>query len=320
MRRSLFGSVSVAVLALAACDRAALQAAREGLPQLADATIPLAGDDSASGAEGLSQAPLLGETADLYLVTRAVTGVVNAGVAWALGTVRVITLLPPTSYDGQRFTWGPSTPRNLEAKNNWKLELTPGDDGGVAYALKAKRADEDDTRWRSIMAGTHARGAAVRTGKGSFVVDWEAARELDVPREHYGKATVTYGWDAAAGYSIDVDFTQVRDGNSGRRRDARYRFAQPLAGPGSFTFATEKDLVGGDGQAETLVVHSRWEASGRGRSDVRASGGTLAGPATLSECWSDAFKRTYVARSWEPARDEGLAADCAFADAAYPAE
>lgn len=316
MNRGLSSIVLAAIVMLSGCRQAALRAARDGLPEISEATIPLAGDDSASNASGLSQ-PLLGETADLYAITRGVTSVVNLGVVWALTTVRLISLLPPTSYEGNTITWGPSEPKGLEAKNNFKLTATRNDDGSVSYDLWAKNTTEDDTHWRAILSGTHVKGTTARSGRGTLHVDWELARELDRPRAHFGSATVTYGAAAGQGYTVDVDFHQVKDGNSGRRRDATYRYAEAASGAGTFTFVTEKDLRG-DGSIEALTTRSRWEATGRGRSDVRASGGSLAADATISECWDDAFKRTFVARSYDPSRDEGAVSACAYSDAAFP--
>ncbi len=288
-----------------------LAALRDGLP--ADDDVRLALPQKA-GSEAL-----LGQPSELYALTRGVTVSVNGGVLWALALVRGIAATTPANHVGNTFTWGPSAPRNLDAKNNYRLDATLNDDGSVTYALKGKKVLESDAGWKSLITGTHTKGAAPRTGSGTLRIDWDANQKLSgADKRQVGKADATYGTKAGDGYFVDVDFTLIRDGNSDRLIDATYRFRQPAAGTGTLEFKTEKDLSG-DAQLETLVVHSRWLESGRGRSDAHASGGSLAQPAQLSECWDDDFGRTFVDRSYAPAQNEGDVAACPFADALFPA-
>ena len=63
-------------------------------------------------------------------------------------------------------------------------------------------------------------------------------------------------------------------------------------------------------QKETLSIVSRWLGTGQGRSDVKATGGSLAGDATLTECWSASFGRSYFTDSWNPSETEGAPSSC----------
>ncbi|MFM2153319.1 MAG: hypothetical protein RL199_1754, partial [Pseudomonadota bacterium] len=239
-----------------------LEALRAGLP--ADEDVKLAVPER-SGAQAL-----VGQQADLYGMTRGVTVGVNGGVLWALGLVRRIASMPPTTHpDATHWTWGPSTPRNLEPKNNYQLEASLNDDGSVSYALAGKTVEAET--FHTLIAGTHAKGAVPRSGNGTLDLDWDASHELHKTGRQVGHAHAQYGYKAGDGYTVAVDFTQIRDGDSDRLVDATYRFSQPVAGTGTLLFTTQKDLTG-DARLETLTIFSRWLESGRGRGDARATG------------------------------------------------
>ena len=287
-----------------------LEALRAGLPS--DEDVKLAVPEK-SGSQAL-----LGQQADLYGMTRGVTVGVNGGVLWALGLVRHIASMPPTTHpDATHWTWGPSTPKNLEPKNNHKLEATLNDDGSVSYALSGKTVEE--TTFHPLISGTHLKGSVARSGSGSLDLDWDAAHQLHNPGKQVGKAHAQYGFLPGDGYTVDVDFKQIHDGNSETLVDAHYRFNQPVAGTGTLRFTTQKNLTGDD-RLETLSIFSRWLESGRGRGDARATGGSLdTRVATMSECWDDNFGRTFIERSFDAAHDEGDISACAFPDTVPPA-
>src|SRR5512141_2019807 len=50
-----------------------------------------------------------GDPALMPGVTRLVTGYVNGGVAWVLGSVAVVVASPPSKIEPNRVTWGPLT-------------------------------------------------------------------------------------------------------------------------------------------------------------------------------------------------------------------
>jgi hypothetical protein len=302
----------VLALPLSGCGVAGgLDALRNGLPSDDDVKLDV---PDRSGAQAL-----VGQQADLYGLTRGVSVGVNGGIVRALGLVRTIAALPPTTHpDPAHWTWGPSTPKNLEPKNNYRLEAQLNDDGSVTYALSGKRTDEDAAAFRPLISGTHSKGAVRRSGTGTLDLDWDAANQLHSPARQVGKAHALYGFKAGDGYTIAIDFNQIRDANADTLVDATYRFSQPVAGTGTLLFTTQKNLTGDD-RLETLTVFSRWLESGGGRGDARATGGSLdARVVTMSECWDDDFGRTYIERSFDAARNEGDVSGCVFPDAALP--
>ena len=297
------------VLATTACSN--VQSVRDGLPQAADISIPL----------GSSQA--LSERSSLYLVTYGVTSTVNGGVGWVLTVLHGIASLPPTTQAGKTWTWGPSTPHGLEPKNNYKLTATLNADRSVSYDLYGKTVDEPDSTvgWHVLVSGSHVKGIPGQSGSGTMLLDFDAASRLDhaaADSSAVGKADVTYGFVLDKGYQVAVVFKGVRDGNSGRVMDANYNFTKVAAGPGTFDFVSATDLRG-DGSIENLSVRSRWMDTGVGRSDVKASGGSLASTATGSQCWDKNFNTIFADYSWDASKNEGQPSACdpGFQQASY---
>src|SRR5687768_13972643 len=72
------------------------------LPTANDVRIELPEDSSAK-----PSSKALGELSTWYTVTRQVTRDLNGGTAWVLILVHTIVQFPPTTVDGDTYTWGP---------------------------------------------------------------------------------------------------------------------------------------------------------------------------------------------------------------------
>src|SRR5262245_3622950 len=96
---------------LAGCGLLDADEFRSGVPTREEVSLAVPGA-SASGAltaDGERQSALLGEKADTYVTTRAITGIVNTGTWAVLTLVRTIVDYPPTSVKGDTAVWGPHT-------------------------------------------------------------------------------------------------------------------------------------------------------------------------------------------------------------------
>ena len=176
----------------------------------------------------------------------------------------------------------------------------------------------------TVLSGTHtpalnARGRAVaRFGSGSFTLDWDARATLPLPDDNVGQVDYTYQHMSAADpVGITANFRQVKDEDRpGQKVDAKYAFTQQPQGPGSmdFVFIMPPSAVDAGGRA---LVHSRWQFSGAGRSDVQVK--TTDGLITLSEseCWDASYASQYWQDSWPSGKGWGSESSCAFPTAEY---
>ncbi|HEX7597797.1 MAG TPA: hypothetical protein VF518_06255 [Polyangia bacterium] len=278
---------------------------RNGVPRAATVTMTVPGA-AASGqaltAESTSQA-LLGETAQWYQTTRAVTGVVNGAALAVGGLVNLIIKYPPTTIAQDEAVWGPwEDPLDPVA---WKVTINRVAEHMYQYKFEGRPRTDPTAAFVIVLSGAHtpalnARGREIeRFGSGSFTLDWDARATLPQPDNNVGKVDFSYQHlGAGEPVSITAHFRQVKDDDRpGQQVDADYAFAQTPRGPGSMDFvyitpptATETGSRG--------VVHSRWLFSGAGRSDVqlKTTDGTVAG--SLSECWDLNYASVYKQDSW----------------------
>ena len=267
---------------------------------------------------------LRGQTADWYKLTYGVTHVINGGALLVGGLVRAVIRLVPTNLTNDTAVWGPFT-GDLEPVT-WKLTVTRLAEHQFAWSFDGQPRGNAAAPFVTVLSGTHTSaadtgGALVEGfGTGSFTLDWDARATLPMPKAtEMGKAAYTYARLPGAVTTVDAQFRQVLDEPSGKRVDLDYAYTHQTGGGGSMDFvslsAAQLGMPGGRWSA-----HSRWRATGAGRTDARASVDTLAGTLTISECWDATFSSTFVARSWEPSAGYGAeATDCAFSPAEYSA-
>lgn len=303
---------------------------RGGVPRHEDVEMVVPG--AAAAAEGAAsvQGALLGERAELYVMTRAITNVVNGATVAVLTLLKTIVAFPPTSLGQDVAVWGPHTePLN---PNAWRLTVRRVDAGEFDYVFEAKDRTLDDTAYVTVLSGRHTvagpQGAAHRRrrlagpdyGSGDFVLDWDAAQRLPEHDDNVGRVHVVYARVAPTSpVSIAAEFTQVRDKETGMLVDANYAYEATPGMGGHFQFSLRKDEIRTTSALETLTVRSRWQESGAGRSDAKLVGGDLAAvEGTASECWDATFKSTFMTNSYgDAAKMWGAEGACAFVPAEY---
>ena len=283
-----------------------------------DIKVP-AGSGQALTAEGYGQQEqaLLGERAPWYVLTRAITVIVNGGTAWVLNLCEEIVKYEPTTLEEDRAIWGPHT--EPLSPNTFKFTVTRATEG-YDYALEAKPKDADDSAYVKLIFGHHVPGATELEGQGTFTVDWDAAQTLPEKSKEIGKANFSYARNAALDVTVGVQFKQVRDEETSQLIDADYAFAQATGGDGSFEFVIHKDMTdlpSNTAAIERMAVMSRWHNDGAGRCDVKVSEGDIVTPVTLSECWGPTFLETYYSDSLGMAAVQGEESACVFATAEY---
>jgi hypothetical protein len=325
--------IALLPLTMLACAKEDADDFRDGVPtrEAAELKIPGASAQSsaltASGDVAAVKSALLGEQAQYYQLTKAVTDVVNGGTISILGLVKLITTFPPSQLAGNTAVWGPHT-EPLSA-NTWRLTVTRVAPQQFQYQLDARAKTKTDADFMTILSGTHTRAVGANGlpiehfGAGTFTLDWDKAAMLPEHDTNVGQATFTYArpnlTDTA---TIDVDFKGVRDDKTGEIHDAVYKYAATPGMGGDFQYRSVQDFVpapGNTGTAkETATIHSRWQETGTGRSDWKLSGGDVGTTdVTTNECWDDNFNSTWKAISFAPLLGWGDEASCAFTPAAY---
>jgi hypothetical protein len=305
---------------------------REGVPYQQDVAMVVPGGSTQGGATQASaltagevtkvQAALLGETADLYKLTRDITVMVNGGTAGVLALVRTVTEFPPSSVGMDMAVWGPHT--NPLARNTWRLTVNRMAKGQFQYVFDAKPRGTDDSAYLTILSGHHnvanpgarRRGNLPAFGSGDFEINWDNSRMLPDPEENFGKARFIYSRPSATSdVNIAVTFTKVKDKDTGMLIDAQYGYVATPGMGGNFQFTLTKDAILTTAALETLTVRSRWQETGAGRSDVKIVGGDVGlTDATVNECWSSGdhgFLSVFETNSYgDAAKIWGIETDC----------
>jgi hypothetical protein len=294
--------------------------------------VPASTTQSAlTASDGTKRSALLGDEADSYKLTRAVTDIVNGATGAVLLLVKTIVSYPPTSVQGDTAVWGPGS-QPLE-KNSYRLTVTRVEPHVFTWALDAKPKAADDTAFITILSGTHTRAVNDRGrpienyGSGSFTVDWDAAQTLPDHGDAVGVARFTYARTApGAMTTIDVDFKGIKDdAPSTELYDALYRYTATPGAGGELKYAAKRDYFPDphpSGTAlEDFTIHSRWQETGTGRTDYELTGGDVAtagiAPVTVSECWDTAFLSTYRNVSYDPSLNWGAETSCSFSAASF---
>jgi hypothetical protein len=297
---------------------------RNGVPRAATVTMSVPGSASSGQAltvESQSQA-LLGDTADWYTTTRAVTRVVNGGALAVGGLVNLIIKYPPTSTTQDTAVWGPwEDPLDPVA---WKVTITRVQEHMYQYTFEGRPRTDPAAAFVTVLGGTHkpalnAQGREVEGfGDGGFTLDWDARATLPQPDGNVGKADYSYSHPGVGQpVSITAHFRQVKDdSNPGNLNDADYAFAQQPGGPGNMDFVlitpTTATQVGGRG-----VVRSRWQFTGDGRSDVQIKTADGTTSVVVSECWDQNYASVYKLASWPGGDSWGAESSCVFPTAEY---
>lgn len=308
--------VAMAVVVLtAACGVDKGEPFRSGFPYSDTVKLNVPGSQKALSGPGTRQDGLEGQTATFYSFTRGITVVVNGAAGVILTLVEKIVENPPSSVTGNVAVWGPHT--DPLSPNTWRFTVTKTGAADFSYVLEGKGKTEADTAYRAVLSGNHT-STAKHFGHGSFLLDWDKAAQLpEHDANNVGTAEFTYSHDTSADpVSIKAVFTNVKDKDSGQIVSASYQYGATAGHGGTFDFTMAKDFVPGAG-IEDLTVRSRWQEDGTGRSDVKGSGGDLASPATVNECWDSNFLSRYFTVSFDATQNYGQQTVCAFATAEY---
>lgn len=301
-----------ATLSFAACIPQGPEAVNDALPTAEDVQVKVPED----GAQQLA----LGQIADYYRFTRVVSRDFNGGAAWVLTLVHVIVQFPPTSVDGDTYTWGPHSDALDPAE--WKLIVVENADGSYDWRFDGRSKTELDSEFETVISGNAEPGDIPHRGSGNFLIDFDAGERVN-PIDNNpdtGRVEVVYDLRETGDVNGSISMhIEGRDSDSLIPVSADYAYSENLDGSGDFSFSIHGDINDNGTAEEDAVIRSRWQADGAGRGDAEISGGDL-GTAVVqaSECWDTTFRRVHYSDSDPNSADEGSADDCVFADRLAP--
>ena len=260
------------------------------------------------------------------MVTTATT-IINGSVGAVLDLVKTVVSYPATDVEGETAVWGPHT--DPLSANTWRLTVTRVAPHVFDWQFDGKGKTAADSTFVTVLSGTHtqsldAKGHAMEGfGSGNFTLDWDAAATLPQHDTNVGQAAFTYSrLDPSATVTVDVTFTGIKDNcdptkckTSGQIFNAVYAYVSTPGNGGDLQFAATEDFdqVAGSSLKETLSLHSRWQETGAGRTDVEAAGGDYGATInTSSECWDSNFASVFSVATFDATKNWGAETTCAF--------
>lgn len=297
-------TAGLAGLSLAACVQP------ESGPAAIGRALPTAADVRIDLPESAGNANVVGQLSPWYVATRDVTRVLNGGTAYVLILVHTIVLFPPTTVDGDTYTWGPHSDALDPAE--WRLTVSERADGTYDWALDGRNKTEPGAEFETLVGG-NAHG----DGTGDFTLDFDAAERVN-PRENDGRGIIDVVYDVPA-RTLNLGVDTVED-RAGTPTPVHYDYAyrEEATGGGDMWFSVFADTADPGELPEEATLRSRWQRDGAGRADIRLRSGDAPAEVIASDCWDTAFRRVYYTDSatWLPT--EGDAAACAFPTVSLP--
>lgn len=235
--------------------------------------------------------------------TRRITVDVNKAARSVVSSVWFIAHTIPSEVTEDFSRWGPFT--LFDEPVAWRLIIERAEDGGFRYRLDGRpRESTADSDFRLVVDGNGYGEDDVRHGDGRFIIDLDAANQLDPEKfesEDGGRVTFTHDLppgleedEAAVPREIRVEFDPEGDAWASLISRAN------LDGGGELEVTGLVDTDSSSSALEDATVVSRWQADGAGRADVTlAAGDTPGGGAllTITECWGRDTSRIYYTDS-----------------------
>src|SRR5262249_58165828 len=153
-KEALMGRRLLWVVVLAGCggSRASEEEFLSALPRREQ--VELAFPDGSVGASksGVRSNALVGQTAELYVVTRTTSERLNGLVGSVLDTLGRITRTPPTAMDRGRAVWGPFTP--VLSPVNYRLVIERVGPAEFAHHLAGRpKSDLSEESFHPVLPG-----------------------------------------------------------------------------------------------------------------------------------------------------------------------
>ena len=260
-----------------------------------------------------AQNRIVGQLAQYYVVTHDATTMFNGGVATILVLVHTIVQQPVTSVSGNVYTWGPWSQALDPAE--YKLDVTANADGTYDYTFSGRSKTVANSQFVAVLDGHADPGAGDGQGNGTFLLDFDASKQVDPIDNANNKGQIGATYDLAARH-LGLHIMTTND--AGTPVAADYAYDAGSDGTGDMTFSAQTD-VGGTPALENLTIRSQWLPTGAGRADVRIDGGDLgSAEAIASQCWDNLFAEVFYTDNVGFLPTDGDPTQCAYTDVDLP--
>lgn len=285
---------------------------RNAVPSQQELSIDVPGSTDSS--EGAATAPLLGERADFYQLTRNTSRGVN-GLLWVtLHVLHEIVSHPATEVHEDHAVWGPWN--ETLSPVTYELVVERVEEGRYRYVLRGKPRAEGDAAYVDLIGGETEIDHASGVKRGTIGYDLDAAHALDAG-EHPGQGRMAASWDAGSNPRVvEAAFEDIVGAAGETPFSALYRYTENSDGSGSFELAVRGNVDGtATAAAEDVVLMTRWDITGAGRGDAVVSAGDVGDMVVYAnECWDGSFARTFWLDTHALQPNEGDPATCPYAE------
>jgi hypothetical protein len=254
-------------------------------------------------------AVVLGDTAELYRMTRNVVVIFNGVVDSFLTLIDAIRAYSPTTRLPNERIWGPFPAQD---QPGWEVRMVMvrQDLATFAYEVEFRPMGAGDDAWTVVINGNFASTGGVRKGSGHLVVSTAAARAagLDPGLGYLDSMTTDYD-NHSFPITVNLQFTNLPNPlTPDDPTQGTYGFAIDENGNGSLSFNFTGNSIPGPA-IDVVQVTSAWLGSGEGRSDLQVVSGDAAG-AHETQCWNGQFQAVYTDKPWSPLEDLGDPSVC----------
>ena len=297
---------------LAGCLRAPEDEYRDAVPRSEELSVEVPGSGG-EGSAGRASAPVVGERADFYQLTRDTSRGVNGTLWVTLAILHHVVSYPATEVHEDHAVWGPWT--ETLSPITYKLIVERVETGHYRYVLQGKPRAEGDEAFVDLLGGETEVDDEAGVKRGTIGYNIDAAHALD-EGEHPYRGRIAASWDAGASPRVvEAGFEGIFNERGEGPVDALYRYRENDDGSGSFEFGMRADIANDGSLAEDVVIMTRWDASGAGRGDAIIQGGDAGGEVVYAnECWDASFDRTYWVDTHDIQPNEGDSGACPYSE------
>jgi len=243
------------------------------------------------------------DEAELAAVTHNAIKTSNGLMDVFLGIVDAVRAYQPTSRTPNSRTWGPVRAMR-EIGWQWRFIVVRDTPTMFTYRLEFQRVGEAPDRWVALLTGWFepSPSSGARRGVGGFLVQTSELRIAGYPFDNRGDllASIDVRYSTREfPINVAVGIVQfVDDGTYANTNTLHYEYATQQDGRGAMRFELSGQFI--DGPAvDTLLVTTRWLASGAGRGEATVTQGDLAVGQVQVQCWGPDFRETYNDKPWK---------------------
>ncbi len=236
-----------------------------------------------------------------FKVTRDLNMVADA----FLSLIDKIRASYPTARDGNTRIWGPFA---AEKNPGWQIEFRmsksvtpmPQFDYELVVIPPPVGGPISGGSALQVIGGRFDATGGARVGTGHLVLTLDeatAAGFVFEGLEMLSGMTIDYqtgAWprNISMAFANVAPASQATDAVSGT-----YTYTGQENGDGAMSFSWVQDIVPGPAGNDTVLIESRWLATGQGREDLSIVTGDGMGN-TGVECWDPSFQSTYKSQTW----------------------